>query len=79
MFLLSLLCNTVSFPFMEPLVRLVVDHLEPGKAMDFLAKSASKIIAARKMDSDHSALVNVWLYWILLTNSHLIVLIAINI
>ena len=58
----SLLCNTVSFPFTEPLVRLVVDYLEPGKAMDFLAKSASKIIAARKMDSDHSALVNVWFY-----------------
>ena len=41
-------------------MRLVVDHSEAGKAMDFLAKSASKIITTR-MESDHSALVNVWL------------------
>ena len=37
----------------------IVDHLEAGKAMDFLAKSASKIIAERKMDSDHSTVVSV--------------------
>ena len=40
----------------------MVDYLEAGKAMDFLAKSASKIIAERKMDSDHSAVVSGWVY-----------------
>ena len=60
--LLPLICSAVSFPFTEPLVQLVVDHLEAGKAMDFLAKSASKIIAERKMDSEHSTVVSGWVY-----------------
>ena len=55
----SLFCNIVSFPFTEPLVHRIVDHLEAGKAMDFLAKSASKIIAERMMDSDNSTVVSV--------------------
>ena len=52
----------MSFPFTEPLVHFVVDYLEAGKAMDFLAKSASKIIAERKLDSEHSAVVSGWAY-----------------
>ena len=56
-----ILLYVVAFPFTEPLVRLVVDHLEAGKAMDFLAKFASKIIAERRVDSSHSAAVSIWL------------------
>ena len=60
MFLLSSsLYNTVLFPFAEPLVLPVVEFLEAGKAMNYLAESASKIIAERKMDSDHSVVVSV--------------------
>ena len=40
-------------------MRFVVEYLEAGKAMDYLAKSASKIIAERRMDSDHGAVVSV--------------------
>ena len=61
-FFLPLFCSVVCFPFTEPLVHLVVDYLEAGKAMDFLAKYASKIIAERKMDSDHSAVVSGCVY-----------------
>ena len=56
--LLLLMLISVSIPFMEFLVRRLVDHLAVGKAMDFMAKSAAKIIKARRVDSDDSALVS---------------------
>ena len=49
---------SVSLPFMESLVRRLVHYLAVGKAMDFMAKSAAKIIKARRVDSDDSALVS---------------------
>ena len=32
----------------------LVDHLAAGRAMDYLAKSAAKIIKDRRMDSDNN-------------------------
>ena len=58
--LLPLLCNAVTFPVTESLVQHIVAYLEVGKSMDFLAKSAAKIINGRKLESDHSALVSFW-------------------
>ena len=53
-----LFCTTVSFPFMESLIHWIMQHLKIGRAMDFLAKSAAKIIEARKTNPDQSAQVS---------------------
>ena len=48
----------MTIPFLETVAQHLVTYLEVGKSMDFLARSASKIIEARKTDSDYSALVS---------------------
>ena len=47
----------VALPFIESLVRRLVEYHVVGRAMDFMAKSAVEIIKARRMDSDKHALV----------------------
>ena len=54
----SLLYNTVTFPFTERLAQRIMTYMDVGKAMDFLAKSADKIIQGRRLESDQSALVS---------------------
>ena len=51
-------CKSVSIPFVETLVQRLVDRLAVGRAMDFMAKSADKIIKARRMDMDSGTLVS---------------------
>ena len=50
--------NSVSFPFLEPLICHFVKFLEVRKAAKFLEKSAANIIEARKMKSNVTALVS---------------------
>ena len=57
-----ILFTTVAFPFMEPLFLWIIRHLKMGKAMDFLAKSASMIIEARKMNPGQDAEVSLDTY-----------------
>ena len=59
-----ILFTAVAFPFMEPLFLWIIRHLEVGKAMDFLAKSAAKIIEARKMNPAQDAQVSLGTYCI---------------
>ena len=54
----SLLYNTVTFPFTEHLAQRIMTYMDVGRAMDFLAKSADKIIQGRRLESDQSALVS---------------------
>lgn len=53
----SLFYKTVTFPFTERLAQRIMTYMDVGKAMDFLAKSADKIIQGRRLESDQSALV----------------------
>ena len=50
--------NSVSFPFLEPLICHFVKFLEVRKAAKFLEMSAANIIEARKMESNVTALVS---------------------
>ena len=36
----------------------ILTYMEFGKAVEFLGKSAAKIIKGRRLESDHSALVS---------------------
>ena len=49
---------TVSFPFLDSVFQWIVQHLKVGKAVDFMAKSAVKIIEARKMNPSQNAQVS---------------------
>ncbi len=49
---------TVSFPFLDSVIQWIVQHLKVGKAMDFMAKSAAKIIEARKVNPSQNAQVS---------------------
>ena len=59
-----ILFTTVAFPFLEPLFLWIIRHLKVGRAMDVLAKSASKIIEARKMNPGQNAQVSLGTYCI---------------
>ena len=57
-----ILFTAVALPFLEPLFLWIIRHLKVGKAIDFLAKSASKIIEARKMNPGQNAQVSLGTY-----------------
>ena len=49
---------SVSFPFLDPLIRRIIQFLKVRKAADFLDNSAAKIIDARKKESVGSSPVS---------------------
>ena len=59
-----ILFTAVALPFLEPLLLWIARHLKIGKAIDFMAKSAAKIIEARKMNLGQDAQVSLGTYCI---------------
>ena len=50
--------NSVTFPFLEPVVRQIVNFLDIRRAADFLDRSAAKIIEDRMLEPNSSSLVS---------------------
>ena len=53
--------QSVAYPCLEPLILLLVNFFEARKATDYLEKSADMIIEARKMESNDSAKVSMYI------------------
>ena len=67
-FVIGLLGHAVSFPFLESLIHWIIQFLKVGKAMDFLAKSSTWIIKARRMNPGQTPEVSLMLMLIVLVN-----------